>query len=282
MYGARLVSHPVLLDPSAQSIRERLAHVAADSKENEPIVVVYSGRGFEHEGRKYLTAADTRPLRFSSVVWSLRLNPVGWDPTTLVAIGEIAKTFQGRDLVMVADAQFSEPRQGETSPLDKHVASIEGGVRDAPAATSGTIRFYPAPFPLRRHVYVWWEGRLREAEGSLTFANLSDTTRKLFGALSESLHRQRSSSLTRALVKALAGAETYRDWLERASVTLRNEDSVRGWMAGQGPTYRPLMAAGSSVDDAIHIALQLDRTEANLELGAEWSRQHAGVWALPL
>ncbi|MGH9346177.1 MAG: caspase family protein, partial [Vicinamibacterales bacterium] len=263
-FGDRVVVHPVLRDRSVADIRAALETIAAETTEHELVVLVYSGRGLEQDGQKYVTGADSRLTRQDQ----FQVVASTWDTTRLIAVSDVARTFANRDLVMVLDAQLSAPRRDEMSARHKHIASILGDKADAPFIDPGPTRRYPAPAELRRHLYVWWEGVLGEP--------LADDTDVDGGA---------GSPLTRALVRTLPGGETYGEWLERAGSLLRTGDGGRadafGRLAVQGPEHRPLMSAGVSLEQAVHLALQVDRTEANLELGSSWAEQHAKVWSLP-
>ena len=260
-----------LIDPdNAGKIADYLRTNLADAGEHDLIIFIYSGRGFETNGRRFLTAAGVEPFSVGGPNGG-----VAWDADGLLELGQIAAAAEGHWLLAVYDAQFTTPvfEAGRADALlDKH---LEFGSSDRGQSGCASHRL-GASRPRG--------GRLPAAPGA---SALGRSSGRIHGdtpecALAEGVvHSPLSGALLRALTTAWG--ETYVQLLDRVKEEpcLALAGGERQIMA-QGDLEVPLLSSGAGAEQIVYFSSDIERQELNVRMGLAVAQEVARRFRQPL
>jgi uncharacterized caspase-like protein len=288
LYGPRLVVHAVPAPATAAAVLRTFEEAVRAVGANDVLFFVFSGRGFERNGERYLATVDAASAGEDDE-----------DELAGVALGTLARMAGTVPLVAVLDAQLSPTRaeegDAEGDIFDKYAwfparFSLPARLASIPALTpqAPDLRTLAAPIAAagptstsaeatRLHVYVWWEGRLTEAEeraAPFGFRRRAETRNT-----GEGDRTPRLSPLTTVLLQALREQPegTYRSWIESARARLTGLPG--GPMVLQGPAEWPALQRG--LDDVMYLLHQADRRQSNIEMALAVMAAHPGSWSQP-
>ncbi|HET8644070.1 MAG TPA: hypothetical protein VFO85_01200, partial [Vicinamibacteria bacterium] len=271
---ARVEVRPPVQPETADDLLQALKSERDGLGPDDLLILVYSGRGIEIGGRRYLT-----PARVTARMEAPELTNVGpsgqaaqqsttWDPAQFLDLWQVAETVGDRWFVGLYDAQFTEPRSGEASGgpvradqlLDKHLDSVrprpeapESAQRAAGIRASQVVRSGGQP---PRQLHIWVEGTLT-ARPSRRHRCLPDAASAV------------ASPLAAAVIGALSARTpgTYRDWLAQISVSECLGSGTQ--VVAQGNVDVPLFASGQAAElvdvfqkDMLRHALNLQAARA--------------------
>lgn len=264
-------------DSSADAILQRLSTLREASKDRpaDLIVFVYSGRGIEIGGRRFLVTTQAEPGEtedqiggsFAGFAGGLRQQNVVWQPTTLVDLADIAEAMRDVWFFGIYDAQFAAPiRDGAIdSLLQKHVDSVRLPTSPAPTtitAQSNTFLFAPRGNIPARQVHLWLEGKLVQS---------SSAPNGCLAQIGEPL-KGPASPLAAAVVSSFETFKqgTYRDWVKNVAQgsCLRKGDAIDGVLTAQGDLDVPFLASGDGADLVSYFQDGSARRELNISAAA--------------
>ena len=260
-----------LIDPdNAGKIADYLRTNLADAGEHDLIIFIYSGRGFETNGRRFLTAANVEPFSVGGPNGG-----VAWDADGLLELGQIAAAAEGHWLLAVYDAQFTTPvfEAGRADALlDKHLDSVRPIAGNPVAQATVSVRRVPAEadFPPRQ-AHLLWEGRLAESTATTPECALAEGV----------VHSPLSGALLRALTTAWG--ETYVQLLDRVKEEpcLALAGGERQIMA-QGDLEVPLLSSGAGAEQIVYFSSDIERQELNVRMGLAVAQEVARRFRQPL
>jgi Caspase domain len=219
--GRATVEQLKLLTPrTADEFRNQLKEQAQSLAADDLVVLIYSGRGAQISGRRYLAMAGAEPCpsndSFEEVPPACKQRP--W--TELVDLWEVAEAFKDKWLFAIYDTQFFDLDSEDESPRSLYEkglppANEEGAGMLASTEQSGDIRLRSRNLPV---LQVQAQGRLPERqlhlwiEGQLIQHGKAATCRDDEGVLA-------ASSLASSLLTTLSSHTTadYRHWLTAAA-----------------------------------------------------------------
>ncbi|MBB2720281.1 hypothetical protein [Rhizobium sophoriradicis] len=261
-------------DSSADAILQRLSTLRQVSKDRpaDLIVFVYSGRGAEIGGRRFLVTSQAQPGETAdqiggSLAGGLQQQNVVWEPTTLVDLADIAEAMRDVWFFGIYDAQFAAPiRDGAMdSLLQKHVDSVRLLTSPAPAtitAQSNTFLFAPRGSIPARQVHLWLEGKLVQSSRAPN-ACLAQIGEPLKGP---------ASPLASAIISSFETFKqgTYRDWVKNVAQgsCFRKSDAIDGVLTAQGDLDVPFLASGDGADLVSYFQDGSARRELNISAAA--------------
>ena len=283
-FGDSLVVKPILEDPKdAESIIHYISEHIKNAGDDDLIIFLYSGRGYEEADKRFLSAAGIF-LRSGTT-------PTHW----MVDLGEIAAAAEGRWLFAVYDAQFTRPiydADRMDTLLDKHVDSVrpippdstesipsEGTARTLESVVFGAERnlvprLLPSEGVPSRQVHVFWDGRLTEplfpkraCTPGLQRVQSSEPTPTY-----DPFEHVPYSPLTNTLLRSLNEDDsmTYRTFATKAAMDpCFSADTSSGQLVFQGDLDVPVFATGDAAEYIVYFLQDQERTELNLRTGIE-------------
>jgi hypothetical protein len=155
----------------------RTARKEVENRPQDLIIVIFSGRGIELNGRRYLAPASVVPNISESPAQlaDAQAPVIAWDTDELIDIWQIADIMQGRWFLGIYDVQFTSPvlEARADQLLDKHLDSVRPQVQGASSLGADANRMKGnqggASVMLRRgdvparQVHIWVDGRLTPA-----------------------------------------------------------------------------------------------------------------------
>ncbi|WP_159992927.1 caspase family protein [Roseomonas sp. 18066] len=208
---------PRLASDFMTQLAEARASLAGRSE--DLLVLVFSGRGIELDGRRYLATSGlqvgARSVMAQGQSARAHAPAVGlrWDAAGLVDLWDIARVVGPAAFVGIYDAQFTtpllDPERGNQI-LDKHVDSVRPRPLPVSSAGPATVSENVRPVALARgtvpdrQVHIWLEGRLTQSADEPPHACLDDSGSPVASPLAGALLRQPFG---------LPGQSSYRDWL---------------------------------------------------------------------
>jgi hypothetical protein len=252
-------TRPVLVPTSAADLLYTLASVSAALRPQDLVVLVFSGRGVEIDGRRFLATAGTDAVVRSDAKLDenddMTEPALVWQREGLVDLWDIAQALSGHWFLGIYDAQFTPPVLEPWRPdqvLDKHLDSVRPrelrprlprpGEIPVLGTDRGAVKEVAAPrdrLPARQ-VHVWLEGRLTQ-DAAARHHCLNDRPELPSAA----------SPLAAALLANFPEQPiTYRGWLHR----LARDECLRGSgddsraLVFQGDVDVPLLASGEGAE----------------------------------
>ena len=284
----RAVAKPVILyNPKrAEDIREFLKEQFAKSSADNLNVLIYSGRGFSRNNKRYLTSAgikllqvqkrnvaqSQRSISSKAHLTTMRLPNISdpfieWADSGLVELGEIARLAEGNWFLGIYDAQFDRPELEANridSLYDKHIDSVRplaGGAAKSPGSTDAASRMERSNGSVPdQQVHIYWDGRLTEPVSG----NSPCKDKRTFNAET----RSPASPLSSLFATMLRGDDslTYEDF-GRAAMAYPECDRTK--MAGrivlQGELGLPVLASGRAANQIVYFANGFERKNINLK-----------------
>ncbi len=284
-----------------QDVLDDVDKAIAGGEKDDVIVFVFSGRGYQEAGRRYLVPAGIRPPQAlpgpNGVARPMPRATLGRALLTsrpaleqMLDVGELTRRCAdaGRSFVGIFDCQFTPPPAGTSPwPLDKHLLASFPLPREEATAAALAARARGAAQPAARaprpgearHVVVvgargpgprpplliWWAGQLQED------LDAADPARG-----------QAASPFSRALLQALTerqGTGPYEDWACRAGKALTGGPAVgnrsdgfarpAGRFVVQGPVERPVLLPSVSNDTLRLLLRDYYRRRHNLDLALQ-------------
>jgi uncharacterized caspase-like protein len=296
--------HVVHLDTaSREALLASFEGAMNEAADEDLVFFVYSGRGIEVGGERYLAPADVFSVapeaaaeelqlallqaRMSThTTPSLGMSPVIGSPfgrfevEELVSLAEIADRARDHWFVGIYDTQFSQPvfEPGRAdSVLDKHLHSVRPVATQAPSLPAAEMeRFLPAsPEAPAHHVHIWWEGRLTERlDADLGCVGEAPHEIRGFGAPVAGPEPAVRSPMSAALIASLKEQphETYRSWVERALVHPCLGAPTGFGLVAQGSVDLPRFASGTAATLIQFFLGAGERRDANLQLAEQLAR----------
>jgi hypothetical protein len=227
-----------LVPGTAAELTTALETQKARLSRDDLLIFIYSGRGFESGGRRYVTTGGTavcndEPSTSSCVnKWS-----------EVVDLWTIAKSLEGRWLVAIYDTQFSPPRL-DPERVDVVLEKNLNSVRPLPAlpesaerSTERTDFVLLSRNALPAHqVHIWADGSVT-ASGNLA-AECSAASEQAVSPLAAVL----------AAVLRTARRDSYAGWVEAASHAPCLSSGVITRIVAQGNLDVPTLATGDAAD----------------------------------
>jgi uncharacterized caspase-like protein len=259
--GTIVEVHPAKVAATAREILETLSAVR-DSMEGRPqdlAIFIFSGRGIELNGRRYLASAAL------DVLPDVNARPAGpqpsfiWNMNELVDLWQIGQLMQGRWFVGLYDAQFTAPiRQARADQiLDKHVDSVRPRdtatallANDGRVASGSQSVFLPRGEVPAKQVHIWVNGPV--------------TAQRMPPHVCAPNKELTVSPLAAAVVSILNDRQpgTYRDVMKQLEnhTCLRDQVSVNF----QGDVDLPVFASGDGAELVEYFHSEDARRELNL------------------
>ena len=251
--------------------------VARDAlRADDMLVLVYSGRGTEINGRRYISAAGTAPC-----IKVTRECEANGQWTELVDLWEIAELMSGHWFLAIYDAQFTRPAPGVRldAVLDKHLDSARRPVSDQlpnitrPARAvqtrgTGALELRPAGNLPPHQLHLWMEG---------TLTATADPPMRCGGLAAAKL----TSPLGAAIVSQLPpkSRTAYREWLQAVAghpcLTDFADDSPT--LVAQGNADVSLFATAAGAELVDYLRNDDARSEMNLIAAASLTDAVLGI-----
>jgi len=289
-FKGQIVPHPPK-QPTAEEAIKALEEAVAKCGQGGIVVFVFSGRGFQKGGARFLATADSVPQGGTGMGMPRTFAEVGNPQASIIsvspalAVQDIAQKLVDAKVnaVVILDCQFTEPTRG--LPPAKHLTSIippltgsETKIPTSPGVVpeQGYLAIDPpraadASGSLDNVIFIWWSGELVEqpAVGNV------------------------SSWLSRSLLKALDDSRegTYHDWVERAGKEILAEQvattapgplttapgPLTAGLVIQGRNRRPLFWSGTDVRSLELLLAGYARRKTNLDMAIEIGEKKAGL-----
>jgi Caspase domain len=268
---------PLKPESDAATVIRELKRLQADAKDRpgDLIVFVFSGRGTEQAGRRYLVTSAAGTDEEADIIENTlpdgsERQEIAWSPGSLIDLADIAGAVQGTWFLGIYDAQFTYPvLDGKVDGLlQKHVDSVRPG----PAAPSTPVQtqnpaLVAAPRGQigARQVHVWFEGKLTQSSQTHNEClDLTDGESDLPASPLASAAAQSAKKFTQG---------TYRQWLEVvASKPCLGKDWVSGALTAQGDLDVPFLASGDGAELVHYFQNGSARGELNLTAAAALAR----------
>ena len=252
------------------------------------VFFIFSGRGLEVEGKRYLAPAsalveaesgifrtgaadvlagplgratgelsDTSGTRRISNLSNIARSVDSGPRAELVDIAEIAELAADRWFVGVYDTQFSKPIFDAGRPdaiLDKHLHSVRPSSDQTPSVASGFSRFAAGGAnALAKQVHVWWEGSLTERLVAPPGCDADPV-------------KDSHSPMTAALLGTLLDQPhaTYREWIDLAQEHPCLGSSPSFGFVAQGSIDLPRFASGNAATQIPYFLSERERRDLNL------------------
>jgi hypothetical protein len=258
---------------SAVEVRDRMVPDTAESVlaalraerdalgPNDLLILVYSGRGIEIAGRRYVAPSGIKPSDLLSAFAGDR-GLADWDPDSLVDLWQIADIMRDRWFVGLYDAQFTTPLRDSDRVdqlLDKHVDSVRP-IMESPAQSEERLDT-SAAFEVRsrgevptKQLHIWVEGTLTAA---------ASPPLDCIGGEDAQAGELSSPLAAATLLSLLSPTGSYRDWLAALARSPCLVDAGLRLVA-QGDLDVPLLASGEGAELVDFFHKDLARSVANL------------------
>jgi hypothetical protein len=234
---------------SASTFLSDLATEAQSLAADDLLVMIYSGRGAQYAGRRYLAMAGAEPcyaddpFEEAEEEVPTECNQRPW--TELVDLWDIAKVFEGKWFLAIYDTQFSElegdrtriQEKGLPQPRERGSATpalSELQTADPHARRQMSLNALPRGRLPERQLHVWVEGSLVQA--NRPYSCRPDTSRT-------------ASQLATPLLADLSRHLTsdYRHWLTAVAESDCFRDSDLG-LSAQGELRLPLFSSSKAAE----------------------------------
>lgn len=262
--GTVVETSPISVAATARDILDALSSVAKRMEERpqDLAVFVFSGRGIEINGRRYLASASLDVVPSMSTGLRNSQSDIVWNVNELVDLWQISQLMRDRWFVGIYDAQFTAPTRERRSDqiLDKHVDSVRP--RDATGASvaseaaiaagrrSGLMPRGDMP---SKQVHIWLDGRVTaQMTAPHACAQQQETTvSPIATAIVSTLHTKRPG--------------TYRDWMKQLEKhECLREPEILG-VRFQGEVDLPVFASGNGAQLVEYFHSNDARRELNLK-----------------
>lgn len=247
---------------TAKDILDALAKVRAETTERDLVLLVFSGRGMEKNGRRYLvTGSAFTGRQTDEAIVSNRVNRSGdrnqspfdhLSKEELVDLWTIADQMRDRWFIGIYDAQFTMPvsRTHYSQILDKHIHSVRPDPVPQSVEAAQSVRLLArGELPLKQ-VHIWVDGRLTGASEP----QICDPENRMISPLAAAVSQSVSQKALR----------TYRNLIElmaRGPCFQGNEDST---IVAQGDLDLPAFASGDGAEFIEYFETDSARRGANL------------------
>ncbi|WP_170378655.1 caspase family protein [Ruegeria atlantica] len=231
---------PALVPTTAEDIRRHISDLAqmTTDRPNDVILLVFSGRGDEQSGRRYLVTAgqeyissDSELLEFSDFSQRLR------DPYAYrFDLAELTDILADRWVLAIYDTQFFRPVLSDRRDviLEKHLYSSHPQISDLEPASTWS-RVVPVEPHTLRQVHLWVDGRLTQA---MTRRQACDP-----GVETVDIASPFAAAILRTFAQSNGG--TYREFLRKLEEDdCIGSDRLPGSLVMQGDVDLPVFASG--------------------------------------